>query len=80
MNIEQRVVNFANLLLDNKITIREVAKLTGYSKSTIHKDLQDKLVHINIELYDKVKKLLDYNKQIRHIRGGMSTKFKYTNN
>lgn len=67
----------ANLLLKNKATVREVAKIIGVSKSTVHKDLTEKLPKIDNELFNNVKKLLDYNNGIKHIRGGFSTKIKY---
>ncbi len=68
----------ANLILNEKSTVREVAKEIGFSKSTVHKDLTEKLPKIDYDLYIKVKYLLDYNKKIRHLRGGESTKLKYS--
>lgn len=75
--IKNRVLQMANLILDNNTTVREVAKKVGYSKSTVHKDLKEKLPLIDEELYLKVCNLLNFNKQIRHIRGGQSTKLHY---
>lgn len=75
--IHDRVLKMAVILLLEQTTIREVAKKVGYSKSTVHKDLTIKLPKIDYSLYLNVKKLLDYNKMIRHIRGGESTKHKY---
>ncbi len=75
--IHDRVLKMADILLLEQTTIREVAKKVGYSKSTVHKDLTIKLPKIDYSLYLNVKKLLDYNKMIRHIRGGESTKHKY---
>lgn len=75
--IHDRVLKMADILLLEQTTIREVAKKVGYSKSTVHKDLTIKLPKIDYNLYLNVKKLLDYNKMIRHIRGGESTKHKY---
>ena len=79
MNIEvkNRVLKMADIILKNHSTVRDVAKEVGYSKSTVHKDLKEKLPKIDIELYYEVEKLLDYNKKIRHIRGGESTKIHY---
>lgn len=67
----------ARLMLDGKRTVRDVAKLIGYSKSTVHHDLTTRLKYINYELYLDVKKLLEYNKSLRHIRGGEATRLKY---
>lgn len=75
--IHDRILKMADLLLTNQTTVRDVAKKVGYSKSTVHKDLTIKLPQIDYELYLNVKKLLEYNKKIRHIRGGESTKNKY---
>ena len=75
--IRRRVVYQAKIMLDDMLTVREVAKVIGLSKSTIHKDLTDKLKVIDIDLYNEVSNLLEYNKKIRHIRGGQKTKEKY---
>jgi len=75
--LDTRAITIANLMLDGKRTVREVAKLVRYSKSTVHYDLTTRLIDIDPELYDKVRDLLDYNKKIRHIRGGEATKLKY---
>ena len=75
--IKNRVIEMANIFLDGKRTVREVAKIVGYSKSTVHHDLTTKLEDIDQELYLRVKELLEYNKKIRHIRGGESTRLKY---
>lgn len=64
-------------MLDSRLTVREVAKIIGLSKSTIHKDLTEKLNLIDEDLYLEVSELLEYNKKIRHIRGGEKTKEKY---
>lgn len=69
----------AQVMLENKLTVREVAKIIGLSKSTIHKDLTEKLKFIDEELFDEISNLLEYNKNIRHIRGGQKTKEKYEN-
>ena len=77
--IRRRVLYQAKIMLDNKLTVREVAKIIGLSKSTIHKDLTEKLKSIDEFLYDEITELLEYNKNIRHIRGGQKTKEKYEN-
>lgn len=75
----KRIYNMAFEILDTRSTIREIGKRFGVSKSTVHKDLTDRLEEIDKDLYLQVRKLLDYNKSIRHIRGGLSTKRKYSN-
>jgi len=67
----------AYLMIDGRRTVREVAKIIGYSKSTVHHDLTTKLEKIDYTLYLKVKELLEYNKKVRHLRGGEATKLKY---
>ena len=74
-----RVLYQARVMLENKLTVREVAKIIGLSKSTIHKDLTEKLKYIDEDLFLEVSELLEYNKNIRHIRGGQKTKEKYEN-
>ena len=76
-DIKKRVLYTAKVILDEQSTVREVAKVVGLSKSTIHKDLTTKLIDIDKTLYEEVSELLDYNKKIRHIRGGQKTKEKY---
>lgn len=65
-----RVLYQARVMLENKLTVREVAKIIGLSKSTIHKDLTEKLKLIDEDLYLEISELLEYNKNVRHIRGG----------
>lgn len=77
MFINERVKNEANYILKTGYTIREIAKDFNVSKSTVHKDLNDRLLKIDLNLYEKVKKILDYHTNIRHIRGGESTRKKY---
>lgn len=67
----------ANYIIDNKCTIRECAKVFGLSKSTIHGYMHTKLKYADIDLYDEVQAVLDYNFSVRHLRGGESTKKKY---
>ena len=76
-SIEDRVLQFADFILTNRLTVRAVAKHFGFSKSTVHKDLTTRLKAINPQTFETVDKLLKENKQIRHIRGGNATKFKY---
>ena len=75
--IDERCEKMAQYLIDNKSTVRETAKKFGISKSTVHKDLTDKLYKINLLLYNEVEKVLQTNKLERHIRGGEATKQKY---
>ena len=76
-SIEERVIMVANYIIDSKDTVRGAAKKFGVSKSTVHKDLTDRLISINPKLAVEVRKILDENKAERHIRGGMATKRKY---
>ncbi len=78
MNINERVLKETDYLIDTNKTIREIAKKFQVSKSTVHKDLSDRLKKINRERYLEVKKILDYHLKIRHIRGGIATKQKYS--
>lgn len=75
--INSRVLNMAHLMIDGRRTVREVAKMVGYCKSTVHKDLTTKLEKIDYDLFLQVKELLEYNKKIRHLRGGEATRLKY---
>jgi len=77
--IIKRVIDEANYILDTKETIREIAKVFNVSKSTVHKDLHERLIDINYKLYEEVDSILKYHIDIRHIRGGQSTKKKYKN-
>ncbi|MBU5427827.1 sporulation transcriptional regulator SpoIIID [Tissierella pigra] len=76
--IEERTLEVAKYIIANKSTVRDTAKAFGCSKSTIHKDLTERLPKINPNLADSVKNLLDFNKSERHIRGGEATKLKYS--
>ena len=76
-NIEERARELAAYIIENKTTVRAAAKRFGISKSTVHKDVSERLKKINPKLYRQVKELMDTNKQERHIRGGMATKNKY---
>ncbi len=77
--IYKRVIEEANYIIKTKDTIREIAKIKKLSKSTIHKDLHERLLYIDEKLYEKVKEILDYHTMIRHINGGNATKIKYKN-
>ena len=76
--IEERVVEIANYIIDEKATVRQTAKRYGVSKSTVHKDVSERLKYINPRLYKEVKSVLELNKAQRHIRGGLATKRKYS--
>ena len=75
--IEERAVAIANYLIDHNATVRQTAKKFGISKSTVHKDVAERLTHINPSLARQARIVLDINKSERHIRGGMATKEKY---
>ena len=77
LNIEERIYDLAEYIIENRATVRAAAKKYGVSKSTVHKDVTDRLREIDRMLYLKVKDVLDENKTERHIRGGMATKMKY---
>ncbi len=74
---EERVIAFANYIVEHNATVRQTAKKFNLSKSTVHKDVSERLKTINEDLYEKVKQVLEQNKSERHIRGGMATKSKY---
>jgi len=75
--LRKRVVNIADYLLANRATVRMAAKQFGVSKSTVHKDMSDRLKIIDPLRYQEVSKLLDYNGEIKYIRGGEATRIKY---
>ncbi|MCI8465195.1 MAG: sporulation transcriptional regulator SpoIIID [Lachnospiraceae bacterium] len=75
--IEERAVEIATYIIETNATVRQTAKKFGISKSTVHKDVTDRLVRINPALASKARLVLDVNKSERHIRGGMATKEKY---
>ena len=74
---EDRAVQFARYIIEAGATVRETAKEFHISKSTVHKDLTQRLKQYNYALYLQVREILDENKRERHIRGGMATKRKY---
>ena len=75
--IEQRVCELAVYIIETGATVRTAAKYFGISKSTVHKDLSQRLQQYNKRLYSQVRKVLDENKAQRHIRGGIATRKKY---
>jgi putative DeoR family transcriptional regulator (stage III sporulation protein D) len=76
-NIINRVLSEADYILKTQKTIREIATIFKVSKSTVHKDLHERLLEIDKNLYIEVDKILKYHIDIRHLRGGESTKKKY---
>ncbi len=75
--IEQRAAELAQYIIDNNATVRSAAKVFNVSKSTVHKDVHERLKKINPALYREVQKVLEVNKAERHIRGGLATREKY---
>lgn len=75
--IEERAVEAARYIVERKATVRQAAKELGISKSTVHKDITERLPGINPSLAGEVRKVLNINKAERHIRGGLATKEKY---
>ena len=76
-NIEERACELAIYIIENQATVRAAAQKFGISKSTVHKDLAERLPLYNRSLYLQVKAVLDENKAQRHIRGGIATRKKY---
>ena len=77
ISIDERAIELAHYIIDSKDTVRGAAKKFGISKSTVHKDVSERLKKINPILAKEVRIILDENKAERHIRGGMATKEKY---
>lgn len=75
--IEERAMEIAQYIIENNATVRQAAKKFGISKSTVHKDITDRLLQVNPSLAAEARKVLDINKSERHIRGGLATKEKY---
>ena len=75
--IEERAIQIANYIIENNATVRQTAKEFGISKSTVHKDVTDRLSQLNPSLAVEARKVLDVNKSERHIRGGLATREKY---
>lgn len=78
--IEQRAMEIAKYIIDNNATVRQAAKQFGVSKSTVHKDITDRLSQINPTLAEDARLVLNVNKSERHIRGGLATREKYMHN
>lgn len=74
---EERAITFAHYIIENNTTVRAAAKEFHISKSTVHKDVTERLRHINPTLSEEVKVVLEQNKLERHIRGGIATREKY---
>ncbi|MDR0404659.1 MAG: sporulation transcriptional regulator SpoIIID [Oscillospiraceae bacterium] len=77
--VEKRAILLGKYIVENKTTVRKTAKLFGISKSTVHKDVSERLRRVDPGLHKKVKIILEINKAQRHIRGGLATKQKYLN-
>lgn len=75
--VENRAIEIGTYISINNSTVRKAAKNFGISKSTVHKDVSERLKTINPDLYFKVKMVMENNKAIRHIRGGIATKNKF---
>ncbi|MBQ8085586.1 MAG: sporulation transcriptional regulator SpoIIID [Lachnospiraceae bacterium] len=75
--IEERAMEIGTYIIESNATVRQTARKFGVSKSTVHKDVSDRLTYINPALAKEVRKVLDVNKAERHIRGGLATKEKY---
>lgn len=76
-NILKRVLDETFYIINTEATIRDIAKIYNVSKSTVHKDLNERLYNLDIDLYEKVANILKYHIDIRHLRGGESTRQKY---
>ena len=76
-DIDGRVVEIAEYIVEQRETVRGAAKHFGCSKSTVHKYMTERLEHLHPELHRQVREVLEQNKAERHIRGGMATKMKY---
>lgn len=77
--IEKRALEIAQYIIETGATVREAAKTHKVSKSTVHKDMSERLPRINAQMYRQVKRILEKNKAERHIRGGKATFLKYKN-
>ena len=75
--IEERAIEIATYIVENNATVRQTAKQFGVSKSTVHKDVAERLQTVNPQLYGQVRHVLEVNKAQRHIRGGLATREKY---
>ncbi|ADG83716.1 sporulation transcriptional regulator SpoIIID [Thermincola ferriacetica] len=75
--IRKRVLDISNYIMDTKATVRQAAAVFGVSKSTVHKDMTERLPMINKKLAQKIREILEFNKAERHLRGGEATRKKY---
>lgn len=75
--VEERAIVLGEYILENKTTVRAAARRFHISKSTVHKDVSDRLKSVNPSLYGQVREILEDNKAQRHIRGGLATREKY---
>ena len=75
--MEERAERMAQYIIENRTTVRAAAQKFGISKSTVHKDISERLPQFNRVLYQQVKEVLEVNKAQRHIRGGIATRKKY---
>ena len=78
--VEERAVELGVYIIEHNATVRATAKKFHISKSTVHKDVSDRLQTVNPQLYSEVRQILDINKAQRHIRGGIATRRKYLQN
>lgn len=78
--IKERTIKIGKYIVETRKTVRMIAKEFGVSKSTVHKDLTERLPEINVDLANEVKEILEYHKSIRHLRGGEATRKKYEQN
>lgn len=75
--VEERAIELGEYIIENNATVRAAAKKFHISKSTVHKDVSDRLQNVNPQLYGRVRHVLEVNKAQRHIRGGIATREKY---
>lgn len=75
--MRERILEIASYIIETRATVRQAGKVFGVSKSTVHKDMTERLPEINPEKAKKVKEVLEFNKAERHIRGGRATRKKY---
>ena len=75
--IIDRVLKVSNYMIETGDTVRQLGKVFNISKSTVHKDLSERLLEIDVNLYQKVNEILQYHSSVRHIRGGESTRRKF---
>ncbi len=76
-HIEERCIRIGQYIADTGATVREAARHFGVSKSSVHKDMDERLPRVSVTLAGQVKQVLSYNKSVRHLRGGEATRRKY---